>query len=488
MKVALLFFLQVFLFQFYAHSQALKWNNQQAPMRLILVEDSVDKEVVISSEFHCTNWGETVRFGQQGYSPQYSEYAYPEKIYADGSGDFKVGIQCAVQAGVLDYYGEMVLLKSDEPHVYGFDVRTLVAMPGTERHYEDGQFKSITGNNKNGQAVRVELDAKGQPVAFGPISSWGEPVGMWSFFKDGVILAPKKYSEVVELSCFLVDMDSVECNTPEDPYMGRVRCWYNRTPVAQIDSVWSYTSGEKKRGHSAPTVRAGVHSIFLTYAEDSIVVFAKGRKALLYPNENSYFYRNMELLFSKKKENRFIQGFVDTHYRLITGTYIIGLDFTQPGFATAEESKKTLDALAKKYADLGWYSENGLFHVYLSPDKDAQQAALAKLKADPLIGFVGQAIHSSLGYETAYLITHVYLIVRGTSDFTKMNEVAAKYGFVKNQLSGSLPCEYCFEYTKSKVADEKFIRDYKKMTQDPFFKGARIEFVSPTVVLDATED
>ena len=117
MKVVLTLLTALF-FQFYAHCQFLTWNSNALPYKLILVDDTVSAAYELEAEFTCVNMGgSAIKFTRDGFGHQYSKYEFSDRIGSDDRGYFKVGIQTGNVPGMLDYVGEDVRLKSDEPYV-----------------------------------------------------------------------------------------------------------------------------------------------------------------------------------------------------------------------------------------------------------------------------------------------------------------------------------------------------------------------------------
>ena len=485
MKVALTL-LTGLLFQFYAHSQFLRWNSNALPYKLILVDDTVSAAYELEAEFICTNLGGgAIKFTRDGFGYQYSKYEFSDRIGSDDSGYFKVGIQTGNVSGMLDYVGEDVRLKSDEPYMYSFQARALVAYPNTERVYENGKLKAVIGYNKNKVKVMAEVDESGDLVGFGPIDEKKEKTGAWGFFRDGVAVGSKIYSQSFRLSCILLDMDSIQEGPPIGWEMEQRSMNYYQEPIEKIDSAFSYLDGVKTNALYSKSSITGRFDFFVSYKEDTIVVYSSGRKARVYPNRGSYLNYECPLYFSKnKKEKSMPQGQFDVFYRVVENAYSILFDYSQPEWRTTEGSAKMEVMLSKKYAFIGLYNVNGIDAFSLSGlSKEKRQEALNTLKADRQVLSICQGITTQYSLDLEYLRNEVMFVHKGVYDHEKMLSVAAKYGFKRLPTSATLPNESIYQNT-SKMTGEDFIARYIKMSKDPAIQGARVQTMSTRNMLD----
>jgi hypothetical protein len=485
MKVALTVLIGL-LFQFCAHSQFLQWNSSALPYKLILLDDTVSLGYELEAEFTCMNLGGgAIKFTKEGFQYQFSKYEYSERIGSDDKGYFRVGVQIGNREGLLDYVGEDVRLKSDEPYMYSFQVRALVAYPKTERIYENGKLKVVIGFNKNQVKVMAEVDENGALVGFGPIDEKKEKTGAWSFFRNGVAVGSKIYSQSFRVSCVLLDMDSIQQGPPIGMEMNLRSQNYHLETIDKIDSAFSYLDGLKTNALYSKSSVTGRFDFFVSYKEDSLVVYSSGRKARVYPNRGSYLNYECPLYFSKnKKEKSMPQGQFDFFYRIIENEFTILLDYNQPEWKDLQKSKTVVGFLSKKYSYIGWYEVNGIYVVSLSAlNKEKREEALNTLKADRYIQSICQGITSQYDVELEYFRNEVMFVHKGVYDHEKMLSVAAKYGFKRLPTSATLPNESIYENT-SKMTGEDFIARYIKMSKDPAIQGARVQTMSTRNMLD----
>ena len=485
MKVALTL-LTGLLIQFYAHSQFLRWNSNALPYKLILVDDTVSAAYELEAEFICNNLGgEGIKFTRDGFGYQYSKYAFSDRIGSDDSGFFKVGIQTGNVPGMLDYVGEDVRLKSDEPYMYSFQVRALVAYSNTERIYSNGKLKAVIGYNKNKVKVMAEVDENGNLVGFGPIDEKREKTGPWSFFRDGVAVGSKIYSQSLRLSCVLIDMDSIQEGAPVGLERNLRSVNYYQVQIEKIDSAFSYMDGVKSSAQFSKSSASGRFDFFVSYKEDSVVVYSSGRKARVYPNRGSYLNYECPLYFSKnKKEKSMPNGQFDVFYRVVENAYSILFDYSQPEWKTMEGSAKMEAMLSKKYAYIGLYKLNGINAFSLSGlSKEKRQEALNTLKADRQVLSICQGITTQYSLDLEYLRNEVMFVHKGVYDYEKIKAVAAKYGFEILNSGGSLPNESGYLNT-SKMTGEDFIQRYIRMSKDAAIQGARVQTMSTRSMLD----
>lgn len=485
MKVVLTLLTALF-FQFSAHSQFLRWNTNALPYKLVLVDDTVSTGYELEAEFTCVNMaGSAIKFTRDGFEHQFSKYDFSERVGSDDSGFFKVAIQTGNVPGMLDYVGEDVRLKSDEPYMYSFQVRALVAYPNTEKIYSNGKLKAVIGYNKNKVKVMAEVDENANLVGFGPIDEKREKTGPWSFFRDGVAVGSKIYSQSLRLSSVLLDMDSIQEGPPVGLEMNLRSVNYYQEQIEKIDSAFSYLDGVKSSAQFSMSRVAGRFDFFISYKEDSLVVYSSGRKARVYPNRGSYLNFEYPLYFSKnKKENSMPQGQFDVFYRIVENEYAILLDYSQPEWKTVEGAAKMKAMLSKKYAFIGWYELNGINVVSLTGlSKEKRQEAINTLKSDRQVLSICQGIGSQHSVELEYLRNEVMFVHKDVYDHEKMLSVAAKYGFKRLPTSATLPNESIYQNT-SKMTGEDFIARYIKMSKDPAIQGARVQTMSTRSLLD----
>ena len=485
MKVVLTLLIGL-LFQFYGHAQTLRWNLNGLPYELILVDDTVTMGYELEAEFTCMNLGgSAIKFTKEGFQYQFSKYEYSDRIGSDDSGYFRVGIQTGNLFGLLDYVGEDVRLKSDEPYMYSFQVRALVAYPKTERIYENGKLKAVIGYNKNKVKVMAEVDEKGDLVGFGPIDEKKEKTGAWSFFRDGVAVGSKIYSQTLRLSSVLLDMDSIQQGPPIGLEMNLRSLNYYQEPIEKIDSAFSYLDGVKTNALYSKSSIKGRFDFFVSYKEDTIVVYSSGRKARVYPNRGSYLNYECPLYFSKnKKEKSMPQGQFDVFYRIVENEYSILLDYNQPEWKDPEKSKTVVEFLSKKYSYIGWYKANGFYVVSLSAlSNEKRQEALNTLTSDRYIASICQGLSTQYSAEIEYLRNEVLFTQKGVFEYEKIKAVAARYGFEILNSGGSLQNESGYLNT-NKMTGEDFIARYIKMSKDPAIQGARVQTMSTRNMLD----
>lgn len=485
MKVVLTLLTALF-FQFYAHSQFLRWNSNALPYKLILVDDTVSTGYELEAEFTCTNMGGgAIKVTRDGFGHQFSKYEFSERVGSDDRGFFQVAIQTGNVLGMLDYVGEDVRLKSDEPYMYSFQVRALVAYSNTERIYSNGKLKAVIGYNKNKVKVMAEVDENGNLVGFGPIDEKREKAGPWSFFRDGVAVGSKIYSQSLRLSCVFLDMDSIQEGAPVGLERNLRSVYYYQVQIEKIDSAFSYLDGVKSGAQFSKSGVAGHFDFFISYKEDSLVVYSSKRKAKVYPNRGSYLNYEYPLYFSKnKKEKSIPNGQFDLFYRIIPDTYAILLDHEKTNWKSGAESKKGESVLSQKYAHMGWHEINGMYVVSLyGMNKEKRKQALDSLLADPWIGSVCVGISTTYSLEIEYLRNEVMFVHKGSFDYEKLKTVASKYGFERLPTSASLPNESIYENT-SKMTGEDFILRYIKMSKDPAIQGARVQTMSTRSFLD----
>lgn len=485
MKVVLTLLTGLF-FQFYAHSQFLQWNTTALPYRLILVDDTSSAAYELEAEFTCNNLGGgAIKFTKDGFGYQFSKYEFSDRIGSDDRGYFKVAIQTGKEPGKLDYVGEDVRLKSDEPYMYSFQVRALVANPKTERIYENGKLKAVIGFNRNQVKVMAEVDENGDLVGFGPIDEKKEKTGAWSFFRDGVAVGSKIYSQTLRLASVLIDMDSIQQGPPIGMEMNLRSLNYYQEPIEKIDSAFSYLDGVKTKALYSKSSIKGRFDFFVSYKEDTIVVYSSGRKARVYPNRGSYLNYECPLYFAKnKKEKSMPQGQFDVFYRIVENEYSILYDYSQPEWKTVEGAAKMEAMLSKKYAFIGLYVVNGVNVVSLSGlSTEKRKEALNTLKSDRQVLSICQGITTQYVVELEYLRNEVMFVHRGVYDYEKIKAVAAKYGFEILNSGGSLQNESGYLNT-SKMTGEDFIARYIKMSKDPAIQGARVQTMSTRNMLD----
>lgn len=485
MKVVLTLFFAL-LFQIGAQSQVLKWNSNALPYSLVFVDDTVSDVYEVSAEFKCTNFGgDPVKFTKDAYEWSFSTYDFSESIGSDDSGYFKVSVKVGNRQGMLDYEGADVRLKSTEPYVYSFQVRTLVATAKTERIYENGKLRGVIGYNKNMVKVMAEVDENGVLSGFGPIDERHEKQGAWAFFRNGAVVGSKIYSQAARVSLMLVDMDNVLPGPPVDLESNLRSLHYYQERIETIDSAFSYLNGIKSKAAMANAGIAGRIDFFISYQEDSVVVYSSGMKSRFYPNRGNYLFQESTLYFSKnKKEKSLPQGQFDVFYRLIENEYAILYDYSQPEWKTIDGTAKMEAMLSKKYAFLGLYVMNGVNVVSLSGlSAEKRKEALNTLKADRQVLSICQGITTQNSAELEYLRNEVMFVHRGVYDYEKIKAVAAKYGFELLNSRGALQNESGYLNT-SKMTSEDFIARYIKMSKDPAFQGARMETMSTRNMLD----
>lgn len=475
-----------FIFQFKGDAQFLRWNTNAIPYGLVLVDDTISDAYELKAEFECTNLGgDLVKFTKEAYEWSFSTYDFSESVESDDSGYFKVSIKVVNRLGSLDYEGADVRLKSTEPYVYSFQVKTLVASAKTERIYENGKLKAVIGYNKNMVKVMAEVDEHGELSGFGPIDERHEKQGAWAFFRNGAAVGSKIYSQAARLSLMLVDMDSVVPRPPVDLESNLRSLHYYQERIESIDSAFSYLGGIKSNAARAEAGIRGRYDFFISYQEDSVVVYSSGMKTRFYPNRGSYLFQESTLFFSKnKKEKSLPQGQFDLFYRLIKHEFAVMLDYNQPEFKDPAKTKEIVSSLSKKYSEIGWYEINGFYVVSLTAlGKEKRLEFMNMLTGDRFISSLCQGIMTQYSTELDYLRDEVMFVHKGVYDYEKLKSVASKYGFERMPTSGSLQNESIYK-NKSKVADQDFIERYIRMSKDPSIQGARLQSMGTRNMLD----
>jgi hypothetical protein len=331
----------------------------------------------------------------------------------------------------------------------------------------------------------AEVDENGDLVGFGPIDEKKEKTGAWSFFRDGVAVGSKIYSQTLRLASVLIDMDSIQQGPPIGMEMNLRSLNYYQEPIEKIDSAFSYLDGVKTKALYSKSSIKGRFDFFVSYKEDTIVVYSSGRKARVYPNRGSYLNYECPLYFAKnKKEKSMPQGQFDVFYRIVENEYSILYDYSQPEWKTVEGAAKMEAMLSKKYAFIGLYVVNGVNVVSLSGlSTEKRKEALNTLKSDRQVLSICQGITTQYVVELEYLRNEVMFVHRGVYDYEKIKAVAAKYGFEILNSGGSLQNESGYLNT-SKMTGEDFIARYIKMSKDPAIQGARVQTMSTRNMLD----